>query len=90
MDVYRSEEWTETGFWGLGKPKRRVRQAKVTQVSYSGEGELVSVNTIKMIRKHCYLLAENGVDSRAFYDFEATVDYFLNQYRTLLKRLANA
>jgi hypothetical protein len=90
VDIYRAEEWEQTGFLGLGKPKKKVRHAKVTQVSYAGEGELVSVNTIKMIRKHCELLAENGVDSRAFYDSEATVDYILNQYRTLLTRLAKA
>jgi prophage maintenance system killer protein len=90
VDLYLDEEYLETGFLGLGKPRRKVRQSKVTQLSYAGEGAFVPINTIKMVRKHCHLLAENGIDSRAFYDEEATVDYFLNQYRNLLKRLAKA
>jgi hypothetical protein len=88
--VHRDEEYFETGFLGLGKRRTRIRQAKVTQVSYPGESALVPINTIKMIRKQCKLLSEDGVDSRAFYDEEATVDYILNQYRTLLRRLARA
>jgi death-on-curing family protein len=90
VDVYRDEEVSSTGFLGLGTPKKKIRQSKVTQVSYPGEGTLVPVSTIKMVRKQCQLVAEHGVDSRAFYDEEATVDYFLNQYRSLLKRLAKA
>lgn len=90
VDLYRDEEYMETGFLGLGRPRKRVRQSKVTQLSYPGEGAFLPINTIKMVRKHCHLLAENGVDSRAFYDEEATVDFLLNQYRNLLKRLAKA
>jgi death-on-curing protein len=90
VDLYLDEEYLETGFLGLGKPRKKIRQSKVTQLSYPGEGSFVHVNTIKMVRKHCHLLAEDGVDSRAFYDEKATVDYILNQYRNLLKRLAKA
>lgn len=88
IDVYKDEELIEKGFLGLGRPRKRRRETKVTQIAYAGEGELVKVMSIKLIRKKCKLLPEDGIDSRSFYDSKATIDYILNQYRTILKRLA--
>lgn len=58
------------------------------QIAYVNEGSIVQINTIKEIRRRCFLTSEDGKDSRAFYDNEATLDSILNEYRFLLKRLA--
>lgn len=89
IDLVREETTTKRAkFWR--KPETIVRKSKVMQISYVNEGSLVQVNTIKEIRRRCYLTSEDGVDSRAFYDNEATLDSILNEYRFLLARLAKA
>ena len=90
IDLYREEIVEKPRFLGFGKPERTRRKTKVMQIAYGGEGDLVQVNTIKKIRRLCHLTSDDGVDSRAFYDDEATLDSILNEYRFLLKRLAKA
>ena len=90
IDLYHEEIVEKPRFLGFGKPERTRRKTKVMQIAYGGEGDLVQVNTIKKIRRLCSLTSDDGVDSRAFYDDEATLDSILNKYRFLLKRLAKA
>ena len=61
--------------FGMGYPK-----AKFT----------VDVQIIKDARRTLMLDEVHGVDSAAFYDFEGSVDIFVNTYRNLMRRLASA
>ena len=49
----------------------------------------VSVPEIKRIRRALKLDEVHGVDSAAFYELEVTVDKFVNEYRDLMRRLAD-
>ena len=49
----------------------------------------VPINEIKRIRKALRLDEVHGTDSASFYDFEEGVSRFVNQYRNLLRRLAD-
>jgi death-on-curing protein len=46
------------------------------------------LKTMKELRRLCKLTEEDGVHSEAFYDGADVVDAFVNQYRTVLRRLA--
>jgi death-on-curing protein len=58
------------------------------QVAYGDEGRTVARNTLNAIRHALELDEEHGVDSRAFYEADALPDDFIQQYRTLLRRLS--
>jgi death-on-curing protein len=49
----------------------------------------VPVQEVKRIRRALHLDELHGVDSAGFYNLEETVDGFVNQYRNLMKRLAD-
>jgi len=49
----------------------------------------VGVNEVKRIRKALRLDEVHGVDSRGFYDLAGQVDRFVNDYRNLMRRLAD-
>lgn len=49
----------------------------------------VNVAEVKRIRKSLKLDEIHGMDSAGFYDLEQTVESFVNQYRNLMKRLAD-
>lgn len=86
IDLCHEETTKKARF--LRRPETIVRKSKIMQISYVNEGAVVQINTIKDIRKRCQLTSEHGIDSRAFYDNEATLDSILNEYRFLLTRLA--
>jgi death-on-curing protein len=69
--------------------RERVTELKVIgRIGYRNDGETVSVKTIKLVRRLCKLTEEDGVDTNAFYEGAESVDAFVNQYRTVLRRLA--
>jgi len=87
IDIYAVEDEKVSTFFGL----RRwfsTKPHKVITLSYAGENEELPKATLKMIREKCSLTDQEGVDSGAFYDQEAIVDYFINHYRRVLQRLA--
>lgn len=49
----------------------------------------VSIQEMKRIRQTLGLNEVKGFDSAAFYDLEQTVDRFVNEYRDLMRRLAD-
>ena len=49
----------------------------------------VSVGEVKKIRRALRLDEAQGIDSAVFYDLEQTVDNFVNEYRDLMRRLAD-
>lgn len=68
---------------------RRSRSEHLSiQVAYGDEGRTVERNTLNTIRHVLELDEEHGVDSRSFYEADAVPDDFIQQYRTLLRRLA--
>jgi len=87
--IYKDVEIVEQGFLGLGKPRIRIRNSKITHIAYAGDKVEVDGRTIKMIRKLCKLSNEDGVDSNLFYyNSGVRVDYMINKYRTILKKLS--
>lgn len=58
------------------------------QVAYGDDGRTVERNTLNAVRRALELDEEHGVDSKAFYEAESVPDDFIQQYRTLLRRLA--
>jgi death-on-curing family protein len=67
----------------------RSRSATLSiQVADGAEGRTVERNTLNAIRRALELDEENGVDSRAFYEADTIPDDFIQQYRTLLRRLS--
>jgi death-on-curing protein len=65
-----------------------VERKKIGIVGYHSEGEVVSIKTMKELRRLTGLTEENGCDSEAFYAGAETFDVFINRYRTILRRLA--
>jgi len=49
----------------------------------------VAVGEVKRIRRALRLDEAQGIDSAVFYDLEKTVDRFVNEYRDLMRRLAD-
>jgi death-on-curing protein len=49
----------------------------------------VPVSEVKKIRRNLHLDETHGTDSAGFYDLRGQVDKFVNQYRNLMKRLAD-
>lgn len=66
---------------------RRGRQS--SRIGYPRDRFTVSVPDIKKLRRDLGLDEVHGIDSGAFYDLDARVDSFVNQYRNLLRRLAD-
>jgi hypothetical protein len=62
---------------------------RVGRIGYHSEGEQVAVRVIKDVRRITRLREEDGCDSEAFYAGGPQFDVFINQYRTILRRLAN-
>jgi death-on-curing family protein len=80
MNIYRT----------VAIPRRLVRSRSKelsVQVHYSGEGTEVQKNTLHHIRSELRLGEEDGIDSEVFYGSESEPDDFIQQYRTLLRRL---
>ena len=68
------------------RPKR-TRTLK-THVAWRDDGTEVTRNTLSKIRRDLELDEDHGKDSRVFYGDEAAPDDFIQQYRTVLRRLA--
>lgn len=58
------------------------------QVAYGDDGRTVERNTLNTVRRALELDEEHGVDSRVFYEADSLPDDFIQQYRTLLRRLS--
>jgi death-on-curing protein len=85
VDLVRYEEWR--GWLGFGK--KQTKPFRIMRMGYPGDGAVVGKRQIKDLRDRCRLSQEHGVDSHAFYSKEKTpIDYFVQNYRGLLRRLA--
>jgi death-on-curing protein len=76
---------TRGGLFGF---RKKVLRRRVRRMGNPGDGKTVSVGEIREIRAACALSGDHGVDSHAFYNRVAPVDYFINRYRRTLERLA--
>jgi prophage maintenance system killer protein len=83
-DIVRYEE-RATGLIGRHWMMQRI---VVERIGYHDEGSEVSKRDVALARKSCGLSEHDGVDSRAFYSFDATIDEFVNKYRRVLRNLA--
>lgn len=68
--------------------RSRFRKLLKAQVAYGGDGTEAAVNTVHYIRKKLKLDEANGYDSKTFYEAASRPDNFIQDYRTLLRRLA--
>lgn len=69
--------------------QRDVEQRKrIGNIGYPGETRMTGLQRIKQVRRMCGLTEADGVDSSSFYEGADVVDVFINEYRTVLRRLA--
>jgi death-on-curing protein len=73
---------------GILRREEREELKVIGRIGYRNEGETVSRKTMRELRTMCKLREEDGVDSEALYGSADVVDAFVNQYRTVLRRLA--
>ena len=59
-----------------------------TQVAYRSNGTEAEINTVKKVRRDLKLDEEHGYPSDIFYRQDTKIPGFINEYRTLLRRLA--
>ncbi len=81
LNIYRtlaSESWVK---------RHRTRKLSI-QVAYGGDGTEVERNTVNYVRTNLMLDENHGIDSKVFYEAESEPDDFIQEYRTLLRRLA--
>lgn len=57
-------------------------------IGYHGDHAEVPIRDLKLVRRICRLQEEDGCDSPTFYNEDIMVDYFINKYRKILRRLA--
>ncbi|WP_327291056.1 type II toxin-antitoxin system death-on-curing family toxin [Streptomyces sp. NBC_01198] len=63
----------------------------LAKVAYrGGDGRELSASYIRAIRKQLGLSLADGIDEATFFDLEPSVDRFVNEYRGVLDRLADA
>ena len=72
---------------GILRKVRLVRK-RVGTIGYHDEGTVVAIRDLKAVRRMCGLTESDGVDSGSFYDGDAVLDGFVNEYRGVLRRLA--
>lgn len=77
---------TEVKKVGFLRKEKLVRQ-RIGTIGYCDVGNFVAMKDIKAVRRFCSLTEDDGVDSNPFYDDDAVLDAFVNQYRTVLRRL---
>jgi len=73
--------------------KREIRERKrIGSIHFPGDTRFVSIDQIKYVRKMCNLREEDGILTDHFYEDNAEsdvkIDVFINEYRTILRRLA--
>lgn len=75
------------------KPDRNYvkihREQWMVKTGYPRANFEVAVGEVKKIRRTLRLDEAQGVDSAVFYDLEQSVDRFVNEYRDLMRRLAD-
>ena len=67
--------------FGLGNTRRKQEPVPVITVQFPAAHGLISLTSMREIRKAC------GIDIEHFYDGRARLDSFIRQYQTLLVRL---
>jgi prophage maintenance system killer protein len=72
----------------LLRREQRIERKIIGRIGFHSDGEVVSLKTIKELRRMCRLTEEDGVDTQAFYEGADVIDTFVNKYRTVLRRLA--
>jgi hypothetical protein len=84
IDVWREDVLKR----GVLRRETKVEVKTIGRIGYRNEGETASLKTMKELRRLCRLTEEDGVDTDAFYEGADVIDTFVNQYRTVLRRLA--
>lgn len=73
---------------GLMRNKIVTERQHIATIGYPGESKIVGRNAIKQVRRLCELDEAHGCDTAAFYDGADVIDVFINEYRTILEKLA--
>ena len=88
IDLVKIEEIVARRFFTSKTTSMRKR---ITSIPYPGEKRLISIDLLKHVRRVCQLTEADGFDSPSFYapdDDTNVIDGFINEYRTVLRRLA--
>ena len=64
------------------------RSDRKCRIPYPGDNQTVSIDTMKDVRRLCHLSYEDGVDYGTFYEGSPLIDDLINQYSTIIRRLA--
>lgn len=83
VDVVRYEE--RRTWLGL---KKQTHRSRIMRMSYPSDGQVVGKGLLRDVRERCFLTETHGVDSHTFYAKSRATDYFVRNYRGLLRRLA--
>jgi hypothetical protein len=75
---------------GLFRRDTTIERKRIGTIGYHSDGMPVAMREIKRIRALTKLTEEDGCDSDGFYATAETYDVFINQHRTILRRLAHA
>lgn len=84
IGIYRDEEVRR----GLLKTKRVIEPKRIGAIKYPGDNKVVGFKLIKDVRRMCWLDENHGCDTASFYDGADVLDVFVNEYRTVLTKLA--
>jgi death on curing protein len=84
IDIVKYEE----RMVGIIRKRKEREKIHVGTIGYPGDNIVMTLNSIKQVRRMCRLTESDGVDSDSFYNEAATVDAFINKYRTALRKLA--
>lgn len=85
--VVRTKENVRRKLWGLIQ-ERQPANVTVCTINCGGMNREIPISTVKKVRQACGLTETDGVDSIAFYEGRDPIDFFLNSYRNILKRLS--
>jgi hypothetical protein len=84
IGVYREVEVRRVPIVG----KRRNKLKHIYTIGYPAEGKIMGLNDIKKVRRVCKLDEASGCDSESFYEGADRIEPFINEYRTVLRRLS--
>jgi death on curing protein len=84
IGIYRAVEKRR----GLMRNKVVMERQHIATIGYPGDSKIVGMNAIKQVRRLCQLDEKHGCDTAAFYDGADIIDVFINEYRTILEKLA--
>lgn len=72
-----------------GPLRKKVEEPKhIHTIGYPGDNKVMGISEIKRVRRICRLDEASGCDTQSFYEGADMIEPFINEYRSVLSRLA--